>query len=1180
VVTLSRFGVALLFALFVTPSVAAAQGAGDSEYASLGCLSLQADDPNGPCDARRPVPEIATMPASPRAGGPVRLAVSSPGRGVTFAWDLDEDGAFDDGDGAVLTRTFAAGTRRLRVRATDEDGRIGDASLGVHVHAGNLTPSGSVGLALSSPRTGQPLTVSAGAVDRDGRVTRIELDADGDGTYEVDQAIGPDDEPRVEHTVTFNTAGERTLKARFTDDGGVTAAAAASVDVHAGNIAPSVTFVPGTPRVGKPITLTVFGSDVDGTIVKRELDLDDDGTFETPADAGVTHTFTVAGPAIVRARVTDNDGATATRRVTVDVSAGNEPPVVRLSNVTNARTLMALTTDDAGLPAGYAWDLDGDGAFDDLEGPNASMASVPAGAVGTIEVAVRVTDADGATGVGRYVLSLSNDPPGAPIVNQSPQQPRAGQPVSLSLGYDMTDVTKVEWDDGGGVYGQTQTGGLTKTFPAAGAYVLRARVTDSKGRVVTARHQVTVAPATGNLPPSVSIAGYPTVRTGAPVTLLANFFDADSPGTLTYAWDLDEDGQFDDGTDSMAAATFATTGEHLVALRATDAQGGVSTQYKTLEVHADNRAPRVRISAAGEPGSPLILRPGEPADLFFGAESSDDPIVAWAWDTDDDGEFDDGTGAPKTISFPDPGLHRVRLRATDMGGLTGVGLLLVDVQPAQANRAPHVRLVMPGSAVLPSTSVELSASATDPDGDDLSYAWDADGDGAFDDGAARTISFIYAQPGSYDVAVRVTDEHGASRTMLQTLIVDATDGVPPVFSLVFYGPVRVGVPTPFATFVAGEDDFTYTFDLDGDGQFDDTPATSFSNFVWTFPTAQPVLVSVRATDPAGRAATRSVEIAPGAENLAPTVRLKAGAALPGQPIALTAQGSDPDSFELPGYAWDLDADGLFEDGVGFTAAPTFGPGTHTVSVRVTDNEGATMIASQTIVVGSRPPLADFTLSTATPQRGEPVGLNSTSSDPDGGPIASAAWDLDGDGAFDDATGPDATASFDSAGARRVGLKVRDAGGDTGIRYTRLVVGPDMFVPPATPAETAAPEPTSVPHGDVLPPVAKPLALKVSVAKVKLAALLSRGLVIRPGCELKCRARVAIAVDKKTAKRLKLRTTELGHAAGTATTIKVKLSAKARKALRKVRSVRLKVAVVATGAGGRVGSATLRLTVKR
>jgi hypothetical protein len=72
----------------------------------------------------------------------------------------------------------------------------------------------------------------------------------------------------------------------------------------------------------------------------------------------------------------------------------------------------------------------------------------------------------------------------------------------------------------------------------------------------------------------------------------------------------------------------------------------------------------------------------------------------------------------------------------------------------------------------------------------------------------------------------------------------------------------------------------------------------------------------------------------------------------------------------------------------------------------------------------------------------------------------------------------------------------------------------------------------------------------------------------------------MAADKATAKRLKLRSTELGKSNGKGRTVTVKLNAKARKSLRKVRSVKLQIAILATGADGRKGSATRALTAKK
>ena len=63
------------------------------------------------CDARRPAPSIVVRPRRPAPGTPVVLSATSPGRGVTFAWDLDADGAFERG-GATVSTVFAAGRAR------------------------------------------------------------------------------------------------------------------------------------------------------------------------------------------------------------------------------------------------------------------------------------------------------------------------------------------------------------------------------------------------------------------------------------------------------------------------------------------------------------------------------------------------------------------------------------------------------------------------------------------------------------------------------------------------------------------------------------------------------------------------------------------------------------------------------------------------------------------------------------------------------------------------------------------------------------------------------------------------------------------------------------------------------------------------------------------------------------
>jgi glucose/arabinose dehydrogenase len=70
-------------------------------------------------------------------------------------------------------------------------------------------------------------------------------------------------------------------------------------------------------------------------------------------------------------------------------------------------------------------------------------------------------------------------------------------------------------------------------------------------------------------------------------------------------------------------------------------------------------------------------------------------------------------------------------------------------------------------------SVQLSAAgSTDPDGDALSYAWDLDQDGGFDDSTSATLTRVYSQAGTHTASVRVTDPDGESDTDSVSIQVD------------------------------------------------------------------------------------------------------------------------------------------------------------------------------------------------------------------------------------------------------------------------------------------------------------------------------------------------------------------------------------------------------------------------
>jgi len=147
-----------------------------------------------------------------------------------------------------------------------------------------------------------------------------------------------------------------------------------------------------------------------------------------------------------------------------------------------------------------------------------------------------------------------------------------------------------------------------------------------------------------------------------------------------------------------------------------------------------------------------------------------------------------------------------------------------------------------------------------------------------------------------------------------------------------------------------------------------------------------------------------------------------------QPVSLNgAASSDPDGT-ISSYSW---SEGASTIATGPTPTVTFAVGTHTVTLTVTDNGGATSTDQVVITVAAnQPPVAnagpDQTVPDSDGNGTQPVTLNgSGSSDPDG-TISSYSWS---ESASTIATGPTPTVTF-AVGTHTVTLTVTDNGGAT------------------------------------------------------------------------------------------------------------------------------------------------------
>ncbi|WP_028047327.1 PKD domain-containing protein [Cellulomonas sp. URHE0023] len=419
----------------------------------------------------------------------------------------------------------------------------------------------------------------------------------------------------------------------------------------------------------------------------------------------------------------------------------------------------------------------------------------------------------------------------------------------------------------------------------------------------------------------------PTGQFTAAVTDLRAALDAsastDVDGTIaSWAWSF---GDGATGTGAKTSHTYATAGTKDVTLTVTDDKGASSTTTSKVVVTEPNKAPTAAIVAST-------------ADLkavLDGTTStdSDGTVASYAWTF---GDGTTGTGAKPTHSYTKAGTYTVGLTVTDNEGATASSTTSVTVK--EPNKAPTAAIV---ASTTDLKAVLDGTTSTDSDGTVASYAWTF-GDGTTGTGAKPT--HYYAKAGTYTVALTVTDNEGA--TASSTTSVTAKE------------PNKA----PTARFTSSANGLA----LSADGSTSTDPDGTLASYAWTFgdgttgtganaqhtyAAAGTFNVTLTVTDNEGAKHSTTTAVTVRVPNKAPT------AAMTPKVSALSATfdaaaSSDPDG-SLVGYAWTF-GDGAAGEGVS-TSHTYATPGTYTVTLIVTDNEGATGRFVGTVVASAPAP---------------------------------------------------------------------------------------------------------------------------------------------------------------------------------------------------------------------------------
>lgn len=185
----------------------------------------------------------------------------------------------------------------------------------------------------------------------------------------------------------------------------------------------------------------------------------------------------------------------------------------------------------------------------------------------------------------------------------------------------------------------------------------------------------------------------------------------------------------------------------------------------------------------------------------------------------------------------------------------------------------------------------------------------------------------------------------------------------------------------------------------------------------------------------------------------------------GQAITLNGNGSTDSDGSIVLYEWDVTNDGTYDysSAVATQSHTYVQQGTYTIKLRVTDDLGATGVATTTAAISDTSPTADFT---ASPILGPaPLTVNFTNNSTGYDQPLSYQWDFDNNSSVD-STAPNPSYTYTNQGIYTVKLTATDSDGSTNslIKTNYITVTPPVYTLTVTKSGAGSGTVTSSPPG--------------------------------------------------------------------------------------------------------------------
>ena len=382
----------------------------------------------------------------------------------------DADGSiasrkWEFGDGATSTaanpsHTYpAAGVYDITLIVTDDDGASHSRTRQVQVSgSGNQPPTAN----FTSSCNNLQCSFQDGSTDSDGTIASRNWNFGDGGTS---TATNP--------SHTYAAPGTYTVNLFVVDDDGANDSISHQVTViSSGGSDPVASF--DFDCTGNVCSFRDTSTDAAGSIVSWSWVFATGRTSQLPSP---NHTFQSTGAHSVQLTVTDNDGRTDSRSMTVNTTtSSNAKPEanLRYTHTGLAYSFKRLASDPDGSIASQTWYF-GDGAISNAANPSHSYASQ-----GTYLVTLEVRDNQGARNWQTVLVTANGDNNQAPFASFT--FPTTGLTANLNDFSNDPDgsIASRRWEFGDGT-SSTATN-PAHTFDAGGTYLVTLRVIDNLGR--------------------------------------------------------------------------------------------------------------------------------------------------------------------------------------------------------------------------------------------------------------------------------------------------------------------------------------------------------------------------------------------------------------------------------------------------------------------------------------------------------------------------------------------------------------------------------------------------------------------------------------------------------------------------------------------------------------------------